>query len=439
MSSTKKEPQAPSQNRTPRSVKGMHDILPIDAPVWDKIIKTYRELTEFYNFEPITTPFVEDVSLFARSSGEGSDIVSKEMFQIKTKGGDMLALRPEGTAGVVRAYLEHGMKSLPHPVKLCYFGPFFRYERPQAGRERQFYQIGLEIFSTENDAIYDAQILLITYRIFEELKIKGITININSIGCKNCRPNYKKALITYYKAREKQLCEDCKERLNMNPLRLLDCKNPGCQQLKERAPITLDHVCAPCKKHFKEVLDHLDHLKLPYALNNFLVRGLDYYTRTVFEFYLDPVEGEEPLGRALCGGGRYDYLVETLGGPSTPAVGVGIGITPIREVIKRRNISLAGKQKSKVFMIHIGDLAKKRSLCLIEQLRAAHIGVIESLGKESLGAQLRAADKAGSPLALIYGQREAHEESVLIRDMKTGAQETVPIAKLPEIIKKRLA
>ncbi len=435
-----KEPKKvePVKEKSIRSVKGMHDILPDEYPLWDKIQKIYRELTEFYGFQSIQTPILEDASLFSRSSGEESDIVTKEMFTLKTKGGDTLAMRPEGTAGVVRSYIENGMSRNAHPVKLSYFGPYFRYEQPQAGRERQFHQIGLEIFSTENDPVYDAQIMLFTYRFFEELKIKGVTIHLNSIGCKNCRPNYRKALTNYYKTREKQLCDDCKRRLPLNPLRLLDCKKEQCQPLKESAPITLDHVCTPCKKHFKEVLEYLDNLKLPYMLNNFLVRGLDYYTKTVFEFYLDKVEGEDPFGRALCGGGRYDYLVESMGGAATPAVGVGIGISPIREVLKRRGIILTGKPKEKVFLIHIGDLAKKRSLCLIEKLRAAHIGVAESLGKESLAAQMRVADKIGSPLALIYGQKEAHEESVLIRDMKTGAQETVPIAKLPEVIKKRL-
>jgi histidyl-tRNA synthetase len=434
----KKPSIAPASPAELRSVKGMHDILPADFPAWEKIQKIYRELAEFYNFQPIQTPMLEDASLFSRSSGEESDIVAKEMFQLKTKGGDTLALRPEGTAGVVRSYIEHGMKNLAHPLKLCYFGPYFRYEQPQAGRERQFFQIGLEILSTENDPIYDAQIIQFTYRLFEELKIKGITIHINSIGCKTCRPNYRKALTSYYKAREKQICDDCKRRLPINPLRLLDCKKDQCKPIKESAPITCDYLCTPCKKHFKEVLDYLDHLKLPYLLNNFLVRGLDYYTKTVFEFYLDPVEGETAFNRALCGGGRYDYLVENLGGSATPAVGVGIGLSPIREVLKRREINLVGKPKDKVFLVHIGDLAKKRSLCLIETLRQAHVNVVEALGKESLAAQMRVADKIGAPFALIYGQKEAHEESVLIRDMKTGAQETVPIAKLADMIKKRL-
>jgi len=434
-----KKAAAPVKLKDIRAVKGMRDILPTDQQLWEKIQKVYRELTEFYNFQNIQTPLLEDAALFSRSSGEESDIVSKEMFIVKTKGGDTLALRPEGTAGVVRSYIEHGMSHLMHPVKLCYFGPFFRYEKPQAGRERQFYQIGMEIFSTENDPVYDAQVMLVTYRLYEELKIKGVTIHINSIGCHTCRPNYRKALTTYYKQREKQICADCKARLPVNPLRLLDCKEEQCQPIKESAPITLDHLCTPCKKHFKEVLDYLDYLKLPYMLDNFLVRGLDYYTKTVFEFYLDPAPGEEPFTRALGGGGRYDYLVETMGGRPTPAVGVGIGISPIREVIKRRELNLTGKPKDKVFLIHIGDLAKKKSLCLIEMLRAAHIGVVESLGKESMVAQMRVADKMGAPLALIYGQKEAHEESVLIRDMKTGAQETVPLAKLPEMIKKKLS
>lgn len=422
-----------------QSVKGMHDTLPADYPLWDKMYKAFKDTFEFYNFTQLATPILESIDLYVRTLGESSDVVEKEMYTIKTKGGDQLAMRPEGTAGVARAYIEHGMSHQPHPIKLAYFGPFFRHDKPQAGRLRQFHQAGFEIFSSENDPLYDAQTMLGAYRFIESLKIKGVTAHINTIGCKTCRPNYRKALVSYYKPLDKKLCGDCRRRLPINPLRLLDCKVPSCQPLKEQAPTTLDHLCTPCKTHFKELLEYLEDVKLPYSLNHFLVRGLDYYTKTVFEFTLDPVTGEEDLAFALGGGGRYDYLVETLGGKSTPAVGAALGIERLLEVMKRRNLAAQPRVKDRVFLIHIGDLAKKKSLSLIESLRDAGINVSESLGKESMAAQLRHADKLQVPFALIFGQKEAYEESVIIRDMKTGAQETVPVSKLATSIKKRFS
>ena len=436
MPNNKKEKPA-GPNRL-QSVKGMHDVLPEQVAIFEKICKNAKDLLDFYNFQRITTPIVERLDLYARTTGETSDIVEKQMFTLKTRSSETFALRPEFTPGIARSYIQNNMDQLSHPVKLFSIGPLFRYEQPQAGRLRQFNQINAEIFSVENDPIYDAQIILAGYQILNDLKIKDIIISINSIGCKNCRPNYRKALINYYKSREKQLCEDCKRRLPTNPLRLLDCKSEQCQPFKERAPITVEYLCGPCKKHFKEVLDYLDHLKLPYMLNNFLVRGLDYYSKTVFEFITETSETEKKISFALGGGGRYDYLVDELGGKPTPAVGLALGIERIIEVLRHRNLIPTNRPKGKVFLVHIGELAKKQSLCLVELLRMAHIGVIESLGKESLAAQLRVADRVGSPLALIYGQKEAHEDSVLVRDMKTGAQETIPIAKLPEMIKKRL-
>ena len=432
-----KKTSSSPKSKSVQSVRGMHDIVPADYPLWERAHKTFKDVTEFYNFAHITTPILESVDLYARTLGETSDVVEKEMYTIKTKGGDTLAMRPEGTAGITRAYIEHGMSHQPHPVRLAYFGPFFRHDKPQAGRLRQFNQAGFEIFSSENDPLYDAQTMLAAYRFIEGLKIKGVTAHINTIGCKTCRPNYRKALVSYYKPLEKKLCGDCRRRLPVNPLRLLDCKVPSCQPLKEQAPTTLDHLCSPCKVHFKELLEYLEDVKLPYSLNHFLVRGLDYYTKTVFEFTLDPVAGEEDLAFALGGGGRYDYLVEMLGGKSTPAVGAALGVERLLEVMKRRNLSIPARTKERVFLIHIGDLAKKKSLSLIEALREGSVHVVESLGKESMAAQLRNADKLQVPFALIFGQKEAYEESVIIRDMKTGAQETVPLTKLVAAIKKR--
>ncbi len=436
MKISKKSPAL--KNKDPQTVKGMHDVLPVDQPLWEKIQKELKEIAEFYNFLPITTPIVEYADLFNRAVGETSDVVEKEMFTLKTKGGDLLVLRPENTAGVARAYIQHGLSHLPHPLKLFYFGPFFRYEQPQAGRERQFHQIGFEIFSNENDPIYDAQVILICYRLLEELKIKNIGVHINTIGCRICRPNYRKQLVSYYRPKEKQLCGDCRRRLTTNPLRLLDCKRDSCQPLKADAPTILDSLCGLSKTHFKAVLEHLEDLKLSYVLNHYLVRGFDYYTKTVFEFFTDPVPGEEAFRVALGGGGRYDYLIETMGGKPTPAVGAALGVTPILEILKRRAITFVSKPKAKIFLIHIGDLAKRKSLMLIEEMRKENIPIVELLGKESLTAQLRAADKITAPLALIFGQKEAYEESIIVRDMKTGAQETVPLAKVAALIKRRM-
>lgn len=419
----------PTPLQTP---KGMHDILPQDQPLWNKIRRTVDEVSEFYNFLRIDTPIVEDVKLFERPLGEESDVVQKEMYTLKTKGGASLVLRPEGTAPIARAYIQHGLSHLAQPMKLVYIGPMFRHEQPQAGRFRQFYQAGFEILSSDDDPVYDAQVILSCYRLIEDLKIKNLKIEINTIGCKVCRPGYKKRLADFYKGHEKEICKDCKKRLSVNPLRLLDCKNESCQAVKQSAPIILDNLCSSCTGHFKSVLEYLDELAVPYVLNQHLVRGFDYYTKTVFEMF---VEG---FDFAVASGGRYDYLVEMLGGKHTPGVGGAVGLDRLVTVIKEKNINLGIKAKPKISLIHIGELAKKKSLGLIEELRKSKIGVIEALGKESLKAQLRYADKMESPLALILGQKEAVEENIILRDMKTGAQETVALNKLVTAIKKRL-
>jgi histidyl-tRNA synthetase len=433
------------------SPKGMHDIMPVDQAWWEKIRREVKNIAEAYNFSRIDTALLESASLFEKSLGTTSDVVEKQMFAFKTKGGDNIVLRPEGTAPIARAYIEHALSQYGSPTKLYYLGPMFRYEQPQAGRFRQFYQAGFEILGGDEDAIYDAQIILACFRLFEALKIKKVMVHINTIGCRNCRPNYKKKLVDYYKekissSKARVICEDCERRLAQNPLRLLDCKNPLCQELKKDAPVILNSLCSYCKSHFKEVLEYIEELRIPYALDQYLVRGLDYYNRTVFEFFTD-----SPVGRAaknnsgsdlstiaLGGGGRYDYLVEMLGGRETPAVGGAVGLERIIEVIKASGQEPPLKTKAKVFLIHIGDLAKKKSLAILEQLRAEGVDASESLGKESLRAQLKGADRSGAPFALIFGQKEALEESIIIRDLQTGAQETVMLKKVASEVKRRL-
>lgn len=449
-----------------QSPKGMHDILPNEEPLWDKIRKELKDVAQSYNFRRIDPVLLEPEALFQRSLGATSDVVEKQMFVSKTKGGDALVLRPEGTASIARAYIEHGLSQMGSPLKLYYMGPMFRYEQPQAGRFRQFHQAGFEILGGDDDPIYDAQVILACYRMIESLKIKDVIVKINTIGCKNCRPIYRKKILDYYKgkvaaSKGKLLCRDCEKRLSVNPLRLLDCKTPDCEEIKKDAPVILNGLCSYCKAHFKGVLEYIEELKIPYVLDNYLVRGLDYYNRTVFEFFADvqldekhknkaklekiekgQLESDPPDAKAmhiaLGGGGRYDYLVEMLGGKETKAVGGALGLDRIVELIRQSGAVITSKFKPDAFLIHIGDLAKKKSLALLEELRRGGVDVSESLGKESLKAQLRLADKSAAPFALIFGQKEALENSIIIRDLQTGAQETVPLHKFVGEVKRRL-
>ncbi len=423
------KPKKPSSFQSP---KGMHDLLPQEQGLWNLISEEAKELLNFYGFLRIDTPVVENAALFEVSVGEATDIVEKQMFVFKTRGDDRLVLRPEFTAGIVRSYIQNGLSHLSQPLKVFTDGPVFRYEQPQAGRYRQFHQLDLEILGGDDDPVYDIQVVLPLYRLLESLKIKKLTVQINTIGCKTCRPVYVKKLQDYFKGYQKQLCKDCLRRLETNPLRVLDCKNPECIKVKQGAPSILDSICSFCNKHFKGFLEYVEELQLPYQLNTHLVRGLDYYNRTVFEIYA------EGFDFALGGGGRYDYLVEMLGGRPTPATGGSLGLERVIEVLKAENPVPFQRRRAKVFFIFIGALAKKKSLALIEEFRKAGVPIAESLGKDSLNAQLRTANKEGSEYALIFGQKEAFEESIIIRDLKTGVQETIPLAKIVAEVKKRI-
>lgn len=431
---TTKPNAAPQKPRGFQAPKGMHDRLPVDAPYWDKIESVARDLARDYGFGRIETPILEQAELYHKTTGEESDIVEKEMYLVRTKGGDTFALRPEYTPGVCRAYLENGMSRLGQPQKLYYMGPVFRHDRPQLGRFRQFTQIGFETIGGQNDPVYDAEIILIASDILSSLKIKNTVIKVNSVGCRICRPIYKKQLQNYYKNHESELCSDCVRRLKANPLKLLDCKEPACVELKEKAPNFLDKLCVTCSGHFKEVLEYLDETKISYALDNTLVRGLDYYSRTVFEIV---PEGEEGAIGSLIGGGRYDYLMETIGSHMTPALGFASGAERLIAVMKARSISFPERREKKVFVVHAGELAKKKAFALARDLRTQGIDVAESLAKESLAAQLKAANKEGIAIALILGQKEIYEDAVILRDLKNGTQESVSLAKLTTEIKKR--
>ncbi len=407
----------------------MHDILPQDQWLWDRVRNEVKSLAEYYSFERIDTPLIEKAELFEKGVGQATDIVEKQMFFVKASK-DRLVLRPEGTAPVVRSYIEHGLSHMPQPAKLYYLGPMFRHEQPQEGRFRQFYQAGFEVLGGDNNPVYDAQIILACYRLLEGLKITKLDIQINTIGCKTCRPNYRRRLVEYFKS--KDICRDCRRRLSSNPLRLLDCKDKKCEACIKEAPTILDNLCHICNTHFKAVLEFLNELQLPYTLNHCLVRGLDYYNRTVFEIFA------EGFDSALASGGRFDYLAEQLGGRPTVAVGGAAGMERLIAAMKVREVKPLARQKAKAFLIHIGSVAKRKSLVLIEELRKAGIKTKEALSKDSLKAQLKQADKEGAALALIFGQKEAFEGSIIIRDLESGAQETVPLDKFVAEVKRKL-
>jgi len=418
-----------------QSPTGMHDILPEEQRYFERIYKVVSDIASFYNFERIETPILENSELFSRGIGLATDIVKKEMFSFKTKGGDFLSLRPEYTASIARAYIQHGMKNRPQPLKFWYWGPCFRYEHPQAGRYREFWQFGFEVLG-EKSAIVDAQIIQVFWNILKELKLKDLIVEINSIGDSQCRPYYKKLLKSYFKSRQASLCTNCKRRLSENVLRILDCKEEKCQPLKTEAPQILDHLCEECKTHFKEVLEFLDEIEIPYNLNPYLVRGLDYYTKTVFEIFSTNQEGENRV--ALIGGGRYDKLIKTLGGKDTPACGGAAGIERIVNLMKEKEIEISAEKKVFLFLAQLGVLAKRKSLKILEEFRKARIRVAESFGRDSLRAQLNKANKIGARYTLILGQKEALEGKIIIKDMKNGKQDTIKLEKIVQEIKKRL-
>lgn len=434
-----------------QSLSGMHDILPADQPYWRKVMRAVESVTGYYSFQRIDTPIVEQAEIYTKGVGQATDIVEKEMYIFRTKGNDAVALRPEFTAGMVRAYIEHGMHNLPQPVKLWTAGPLFRHERPQAGRYRQFHQFNFEALGDKSPSL-DGQVIQMCYDIIKELGFKDTAIEVNSIGDSECRPYFKKILTSYFKAHKSSLCADCQRRLKVNPLRMLDCKDEKCQRIKTGAPQILDHLCDNCRKHFKEVLEFLDELELPYTLNPYLVRGFDYYTKTVFEI-VEKSEAGAAQG-SLVGGGRYDGLVKLLGGRDTPACGAAGGIERIvnllktREDLKKEMAKEAKKppktpkkekeEQAQIFLAQLGQLAKRKSLKLFEEFRSAKILVSESFSKDSLRAQLKAADKMGIRWVIIVGQKEALEDFVTLRDMVSGVQTEIPMSKVVEEMKAKI-
>lgn len=412
--------------------RGMKDLIYPDSEIYLKLRDLIIDFSLFNGFKYIETPIVEDIKTFTSSLGESSDVVMKEMFLIKGKDkGNNYVLRPEGTAGVVRAYFENGMQNLPQPVNLFYFGKMYRRERPQYGRLREHTQWGLEILNS-SDSFADFYIMFIVHKFFvTKLKINKITLKINSLGCEKCRPRYKRALINYYKKFKSKICLDCQKRLKLNPLRLLDCKNEKDQDFKLNAPNILDFICKNCKMSFQKLLEYLDHFKIPYDLDKNLVRGFDYYEKTVFEVFF------ESENIALGGGGRYD-LGKIFAGFSLPSVGCAIGIERLLNILEKTNL------KTKIFKITKPDFfiafaseeIRNKAFMILNELQQEGIKITSNFFKSSLSAQLDLANKLGVKYVLILGFQEWGKNELILKNMETGVQEILKLKNLGQELKK---
>ncbi|MBI4235361.1 histidine--tRNA ligase [Candidatus Peregrinibacteria bacterium] len=409
-----------------QTAKGVHDILPEDHEFHTFIKKVIRHRGRQAGFRRISTPIFEYTDVFVRSIGEGSDIVTKEMYTFEDKKGRSLTLKPEGTAGVVRSYIQNGMNQWPQPVLLYYFEPHFRYDRPQKGRYRQFWQFGFEIIG-ESDPALDAQLIQLANAIHKDLGIAHIfELQLNTIGTKESRKDYVGTLQDYYAGKERSLCEDCKVRINKNILRLLDCKEEDCRILAELAPPMKDYLDKESREFHDELKEYLDEIGVKYVENPKLVRGLDYYSKTVFEFW-DKNEGAQ---NAVGGGGRYDGLIEIMGGQSTPAVGYAAGVDRLIANMKREKVRVPSKDELHVFVAQLGREAKKKCLVLIDRLRNSGIKTMGALGKGSINIQLKLADKFKVTYTVLIGLTEVREGTAIIRNMKKGTQEKVKMEKV---------
>jgi len=397
--------------------RGTQDILPEDEKYWRYVEGTASRVAELFGYGRIRTPTFEDTSLFVRGVGETTDIVNKEMYTFQDKGGDSLTLRPENTAAVLRAYLEHGFASRPQPVKMYYLGSMYRYDRPQAGRLREFHQFGCEVVGDGAPTV-DAEVIMLAWRFFEGLGLRELTVQLNSIGCPECRRAFHRLLVEHFASHKEELCEDCRRRLDTNPLRLLDCKNPQCQPAIATAPSSADHLCEACAQHFGDLKEMLGALDLPVVLNPRLVRGLDYYTRTVFEIWPPAVGAQSALG----GGGRYDILMEELGGKPTAGIGFATGIERIILNVQAQEIQLPEVAVPCLYVAFMGDQARIPALLLADQARRRGIPAVSALSPRSLKAQMKHANNLGVRYAFILGEQEVADGTVTVRDMAESRQ-----------------
>ena len=411
-----------------KAPKGTIDILPKDSAKWQFVEKTLRDICDAFHFQEIRIPVFEHTELYVRGVGETSDVVSKEMYTFQDKGDRSITLRPEGTAGVVRSFLEHGLYADSQPTKLYYLISCYRYEKPQAGRLREFRQFGVEMFGASSPAA-DAEVISLVKHIFDTLGITELTLNLNNIGCPSCRKAYNEKLRAFLEDKRDMLCGTCRERMERNPMRVFDCKVESCQALLRDAPRIYDCVCPDCKAHFDELTAYLDEMGIPYQIDKSIVRGLDYYSRTVFEFVSNSIGAQG----TVCGGGRYDYLVEELGGKHCPGIGFAMGIERLLMVLENAGVPLPKQKAPRIYIAAIGKNADRKAAKLVDILRRAGIAAEKDYMDRSVKAQMKYANKINAEYALVLGEDEIAANKGQLKQMETGETKEVQLDRLEEI------
>ena len=417
-----------------KAPRGTKDITPKDVYKWHYVEKKFREICALYGYEEIRTPIFEHTEVFARSVGDTTDVVQKEMYSFTDRGDRQLSLKPEGTAGVIRSFIENKMYADTQPTKLYYITPCFRYERPQAGRQRQFHQFGIEVLGSDGPSV-DAEVISLAVQFFNEMGLKNLSVNINSVGCPTCREEYNRKLKEYLDQKVDVLCETCLERKDKNPMRVIDCKNPHCKENLQDIPFMIDHLCEGCKDHFDKLQTYLKEMDINYVVDKTIVRGLDYYKKTAFEIISNDIGSQS----TVCGGGRYDGLVEMLGGPKgISGIGFALGAERLLLTLENNNIEIENPKSTDIYIATIGDAAKTKSFKLIKDLRTNHISADNDHLDKSLKAQFKYSDKLNAKYTVVIGDDELANDTATLKNMKTSEQTTIKLSELVDELKKRL-
>lgn len=417
-----------------KAPRGTKDITPKESYKWNYVENKFREICGLYGYEEMRTPIFEHTELFKRSVGDTTDVVQKEMYSFEDKGGRDITLKPEGTAGVIRAFIENKLYSDAQPTKMFYIIPCFRYERPQAGRQRQFHQFGVEAVGSDNPSL-DAEVIALAVQFFNEVGLKDLAVSINSVGCPTCRAKYNELLKSYLDAKSDVLCTTCLERKDKNPMRVIDCKNPNCQENLQDVPFMIDHICDDCKDHFEKLQKYLKEMDVNFIVDKTIVRGLDYYKKTAFEIISNDIGSQS----TVCGGGRYDGLVEQLGGPKgTSGIGFALGAERLLLTMENNNIEIENPQSTDIYIVTIGDEAKTKSFKLLKDLRYNHISADSDHLDRSVKAQFKYSDKINAKFTIVIGEDELANDSATLKNMQTSEQITVKLSELVGELKSRL-
>ena len=417
-----------------KAPRGTKDITPKDAYKWNYVENKFREICSLFGYEEMRTPIFEHTELFKRSVGDTTDIVQKEMYSFTDKGERDITLKPEGTAGVVRAFIENKLYADTQPTKLFYITPCFRYERPQAGRQRQFHQFGIEALGSDKPSL-DAEVIALAVQSFNEVGLKDLAVSINSVGCPTCRAEYNVKLKEYLDAKSDVLCETCLDRKDKNPMRVIDCKNPNCKENLNDIPFMVDHICDDCKDHFEKLQSYLKEMDINFVVDRSIVRGLDYYKKTAFEIISNDIGSQS----TVCGGGRYDGLVEQLGGPKgVSGIGFGLGVERLLLTMENNNIEIENPYATDIFIVTIGDEAKTKSFKLLKDLRTNHISAENDHLDRSVKAQFKYSDKINAKFTIVIGDDELANDTATLKNMSTSEQTTIKLSEIVKELKSRL-